>query len=186
MISNRNEILLNAFGLLGISVTLLVAFLFQLLNNEIPCPLCLLQRAGFLLLAVGPVLNICKGPRSAHYGITILAGLLGAGFSSRQILLHIMPGDPGYGSALMGMHFYSWAFVVFIGAVVACAVMLLVRSNEDVAASRHQAGALGVGAIGCVAVAGVIAFAGLNLASTVLECGFSICPDDPVEYILLK
>ena len=29
----------------------------------------------------------------------------------RQILLHIMPGDPGYGSALLGYHYYCWAFI---------------------------------------------------------------------------
>ncbi|MEJ8473375.1 disulfide bond formation protein B [Roseibium algae] len=186
MISQRNELLLNAFGLLGISVTLAVAFLFQILGGELPCPLCLLQRAGFLLLAVGPVLNICKGPKSAHYGITILAAIVGAGFAVRQVLLHIVPGDGGYGSTVMGLHMYTWSLIIFLGGIVACAVMLLFRSPENDAAVETKATVLRVSVIGSIAVASVIGLAGLNFASTVVECGFATCPDNPVSYILLK
>ena len=93
MISRSFETTLNALALLAISAVLGVAFLDQFANGELPCPLCLLQRAGFLLLAIGPVLNVARGPRPAHYGVTILAGLLGAGFAMRQVLLHIEPGD---------------------------------------------------------------------------------------------
>ena len=34
---------------------------------------------------------------------------MGGAIAARQILLHIMPGDPGFGSAFLGMHFYTWA-----------------------------------------------------------------------------
>ncbi|WP_369407037.1 disulfide bond formation protein B [Arsenophonus endosymbiont of Aleurodicus floccissimus] len=34
---------LNVLVLLGISVTLIVAFYYQIILHEIPCPLCLLQ-----------------------------------------------------------------------------------------------------------------------------------------------
>jgi hypothetical protein len=50
-------------------------------------------------------------------------------FAARQILLHIMPGDPGYGSALLGYHYYTWAFIGFAVAIVALAVMLLFDSQ---------------------------------------------------------
>ena len=33
--------------------------------------------------------------------------------SGRQVLLHILPGDPGYGGEVLGLHLYSWAFIVF-------------------------------------------------------------------------
>jgi len=36
-----------------------------------------------------------------------------------------MPGDPGYGSALLGYHYYSWAFIGFAVAIIALAAMLL-------------------------------------------------------------
>ena len=32
----------------------------------------------------------------------------------------------------------------------------------------------------------VIALAALNVVATLLECGFAACPDNPVEYELLK
>ena len=49
----------------------------------------------------------------------------------RQILLHIMPGDPGYGSALLGYHYYTWAFIGFAVAIVLIAAMLLFERQFD-------------------------------------------------------
>ena len=87
---------LNALGLYAVALVLAAAFAAQLLLDELPCPLCLLQRIQFALLAVGPVLNVRFGPRPSHYAASLLVAAAGAAFASRQILLHIMPGDPGY------------------------------------------------------------------------------------------
>ena len=43
--------------------------------------------------------------------MTILASLVGSAASIRQILLHIVPPDPGYGPPILGVHLYSWALV---------------------------------------------------------------------------
>src|ERR1700693_5531538 len=106
-----NAMKLNALALYASAAVLLAAFYLQFALSELPCPLCLLQRVAFTGLAVGPILTLRHGPRPAHYGLIILAGLVGAALASRQVLLHIMPGDPGYGSALNGYHFYTWAFI---------------------------------------------------------------------------
>src|SRR5262249_36505555 len=95
-------ITINALGLYAIAFVLAAAFAAQLGLNEPPCPLCLLQRPQFALLAVGPTLNVRFGPRPSHYALSLLTAAAGAAFAMRQILLHIMPGDPGYGSALLG------------------------------------------------------------------------------------
>jgi disulfide bond formation protein DsbB len=116
---------LNALGLYSIALVLAIAFAAQLLLGELPCPLCLLQRIQFAMLAVGPILNLRYGPRPSHYGISLLVAIAGAGFAARQILLHIMPGDTGYGSALFGYHYYTWAFIGFSVAIFLLAVMLL-------------------------------------------------------------
>mgnify|MGYP006198665043 CR=1 FL=1 len=46
----------------------------------------------------------------------------GGAVSARQILLHIVPGSGSYGDAFFGLHFYTWALIVFslivIGSVV--------------------------------------------------------------------
>ena len=116
---------LNALGLCAIALVLAVAFAAQLLLDELPCPLCLLQRIQFAMLAAGPILNLRFGPRPSHYAVSLFAAIAGAAFATRQILLHIMPGDPGYGSALLGYHYYSWAFIGFAVAILALAAMLL-------------------------------------------------------------
>src|SRR6187551_2186366 len=115
----------NALGLYGVALVLAAAFTAQLLLNELPCPLCLLQRIQFAMLAVGPILNIRFGPRASHYGVSLLVAIAGAGFAARQILLHVAPGDAGYGSPLLGFHYYTWAFVGFAVALFLLAVMLL-------------------------------------------------------------
>ena len=53
-----------------------------------------------------------------------LGAVLGMAMSSRQVLLHIAPGDPGYGTAVMGMHLYTWALVSFVVVLGFCGVML--------------------------------------------------------------
>jgi len=42
------------------------------------------------------------------------------------------------------------------------------------------------GAFARAAVWLVIALVALNVASTLLECGFAACPDNPIDYLLLK
>ena len=172
---------LNALGLYAIALVLAAAFGAQLLLDELPCPLCLLQRIQFALLAVGPILNVRFGPRPSHYAASLLVAAAGAAFAMRQILLHIMPGDPGYGSALLGYHYYTWAFIGFAAAIVAIAAMLLFdRQFED------DAQPVVAGAFARIGVWLVIGLPVLNVISTLLECGFAACPGDPVAYELLK
>ena len=47
-----------------------------------------------------------------------------------------MPGDAGYGSALLGYHYYTWALIGFIAAIVLLAAILLFdrQFEEDSAA----------------------------------------------------
>jgi disulfide bond formation protein DsbB len=181
-------ITLNAIGLYGIALVLAAAYAAQVLLDELPCPLCLLQRFQFTLLAIGPILNIRFGPRPAHYGCSLLAAAAGAAFAMRQILLHIQPGDPGYGSALLGYHYYTWAFIGFAVAIVLIAAMLLAERQfyDDDNAPDGAGKAVAGGAFARVAVWLVIGLIAANAITTLLECGFGACPDNPVEYELLK
>jgi disulfide bond formation protein DsbB len=172
---------LNALGLYAIALVLAVAFAAQLILHELPCPLCLLQRVQFALLAVGPLLNVRFGPRPSHYALSLFVAAAGAAFAMRQILLHIMPGDPGYGSALLGYHYYTWAFIGFAVAILALAAMLLF--DGQFAAGKPPAQ---VGTFEHAAVWLVIALTALNVVATLLECGFAACPDDPKHYELLR
>ncbi len=174
---------LNALGLYAIALVLAAAFAAQLLLGELPCPLCLLQRIQFALLAIGPILNVRFGPRPSHYAASLLVAAGGAAFAMRQILLHIMPGDPGYGSALLGYHYYTWAFIGFAVAILATAVMLLFdRQFENDGGTPPEM----AGAFARTAVWLVIGLTAANVISTLLECGLAACPAGPVAYELLK
>ena len=175
---------LNALGLYAIAAVLAAAFAAQFLLHELPCPLCLLQRIQFAMLAIGPILNIRHGPRPSHYAVSLFAAIAGAIFATRQVLLHIMPADPGYGSALLGFHYYTWALIGFCIAIVAIAVILLFdrqfgKPDDTTRPSK-------VGAFAQTAVWLVIALTAANVVSTVVECGFGARPDNPLDYELLK
>ena len=172
---------LNTLGLLGVALILAAAFVAQLVLNELPCPLCLLQRILFALLAVGPMLNTRFGARASHYALSLLAACVGAAVSMRQILLHIVPGDPGYGTAILGYHYYTWAFLIFVAAIVLIALVLLVDGE-----AKDAAPVLPPGPAIRLAVFLVIGLTALNVISTVVECGFAACPDNPVSYELLQ
>jgi disulfide bond formation protein DsbB len=172
---------LNALGLYAVALVLAAAFAAQLLLQELPCPLCLLQRVEFAMLAIGPMLNVRFGPRPSHYGVALLVAIAGAVVAMRQILLHIMPGDPGYGSALLGFHYYTWAFIGFAVAIILVAVMLLF--DRQFAEDDKPAP---IGLFVHAAAWLVIALTALNVVSTLLECGFAACPDNPTDYQWLQ
>lgn len=172
----------NVLGLFAVALVLAAAFAAQLFLGELPCPLCLIQRIQFAMLAIGPLLNIRFGPRPSHYAVSLLSAVAGAGFAMRQILLHITPGGPGFGTALLGFHYYSWAFIGFVVAIVLSAIMLLFDGQFTATDSGEPAA---VGWFGRAAAWLVIALVALNVVSTLLECGFDACPDNPVTYRLL-
>src|SRR6478735_6932078 len=134
---------LNALSLYAEALVLAAAVAAHIVLHELPCPLCLLQRIQFAALAIGPIMNIRWGPRPSHYALSLLAAAAGAAFSTRQVLLHIMPGDAGYGTALLGYHYYTLALIGFIAAIVLlAAVMLFDRQFEDDGAALPPTGGL--------------------------------------------
>jgi phosphoglycerol transferase MdoB-like AlkP superfamily enzyme len=90
---------------------------------------------------------------------------------------------PGYGSALLGYHYYTWAFIGFAVAIALTAIALLFDRQFAQADLSKPAAA---GLLARAAVWLVIALVALNVVSTLLECGFAACPDNPVSYQLLK
>jgi len=120
--------LLNALALMAVDTVLALAFVDQLWFSDLPCPLCILQRAGLTAAGFGLALNVIFGPKPSHYGMTILGAAVGGAISIRQILDHIVPGTGSYGNAIFGLHLYTWAFIAFalmifglLVAVAACA-----------------------------------------------------------------
>lgn len=169
---------LNLLALLAICGSLIAAFYYQIVLNEIPCPLCQLQRVALTLAGIGMLLNIRFGASNIHYAMILASALVGAATSLRQILLHIAPGDAGYGSALFGLHFYTWGFISFVVMMVFCALMLCIDRQSNKQPNR---GASGV--IVTAVIALFFALAAANTVSSVMVCKFGPCPDNPTQYL---
>lgn len=172
--------------ILSICFVLTGAFVVQF-TGEYPCPLCILQRMAMMLCALGPawlIIRAQKGRIDARdygqcYGISILSALLGASFSTRQILLHIAPGDPGYGSAVFGLHLYTWALIVFLVAIAVSATQLFMLPEKPESVSNDRLATFSVWTLGILILANaVVVFA--------LEGFHWFLPDDPDTYQLFR
>ncbi|PUA20491.1 disulfide bond formation protein B [Glaciimonas sp. PCH181] len=173
--------LLNILALFGISLSLLIAFYYQLVLNELPCPLCLLQRVGMIAIGIGFLMNVRFGIRSAHYGVALLGALLTGLVAGRQVLIHIIPGRTnGYGSDVFGVHFYTLAVLSAIAAALFISVMLMLKTIERPAEYRQTSPVLGK-----ISIAVFTLLIAANLVSTVLECGGGECEGNPTFYQLL-
>lgn len=170
---------LDVLALVTISAVLLVAFYYQLAFGELPCPLCLLQRVGLILIGIGFAMNVRYGVRGAHYCCVLVSAVATGIIAGRQVLLHISPGSGSYGSALWGLHFYTWCFIASVLTILYVALLLAVRRPGDIAqpASMSMSGRIAMALFGLTIIA--------NLVSTLLECGGSQCPSDPIGYELL-
>lgn len=177
-LANTLSTWLNLLALLAICGSLLAAFYYQIALNELPCPLCQLQRVALTLAGIGMMLNIRFGASNIHYAMILASALVGAATSLRQVLLHIAPGDQGYGSALFGLHFYTWGFISFVVTIAFCAVMLCI--------DRHPAKPSRRNTLGLIATAVIVLFfalAAANTVSSVMVCQFGPCPDNPTQYL---
>ncbi|MGV0743167.1 disulfide bond formation protein B [Mycolicibacterium sp. XJ870] len=159
---------------------------FQFFAWEYPCPLCMLQRMFMTLAALGGVYIVRKGmdgviePRDymVGWGMAIVASI-GGGFTAwRQTMLHILPGDPGYAGAFLGLHLYVWSWVLFTAAVAVIGVVFTFSYSTaatHIPASYRTVGKLAIWFCGAVIV--------INLVAVFLLEGFHWkLPDDPACY----
>lgn len=169
---------LSIVGVLG------AAFFTQFVWGELPCPLCLFQRMGFLAIAFGLLANAYYGPRALHYGLSFLGVIYTQLAAGTQVLRHIAPGDPGFSFPLFGIHLYTWAFCaasVYAGILT---LLLILRSPSTYVNVRYRTGSIAR----CDKILfGLIMFLALvNFLSAFVECRFGLCPANPVEYELLS
>jgi disulfide bond formation protein DsbB len=175
----------NIVGAAGVAIVLLAAFGLQFGLNELPCPLCNLQRVAFVLCGFGFVLNLRFGVQALHYGLTLLGALFGLAVSGRQVLMHIASGSEGYGPPLFGLHLYTWALVLFFAVIAATALLLILSGQPERDRSDHQAALRFRGVsrfVAYILVAATLA----NAASSFALCGPASCPDDPSGYWISK
>jgi disulfide bond formation protein DsbB len=159
----------------------------QLILGEAPCPLCVVQRTALMMCALGPLYMLrqardgtltCRAIAIGS-GISIISALLGAAVSARQVLLHILPGDKGFGSPLFGLHLYTWALVAFVSQIAASGLMLIGTSWLKEQPVNYR--------VANVTAVAFIVIVAANLISVIAEAGFNWdLPSDPVGYLLFK
>lgn len=167
------------------------AFFIQFVEGEFPCPLCMLQRYGMILATLGALYVVMQARRGtltpARYaqglGMGLIGVIAGASVSVRQILLHIKPGDQGYGAPVLSLHLYTWALITFVIVMLYVGVMLMLMPR-----GIPQAPAAG-SALWTVSTAIIwlfIAIVAANVVAIIFLEGFAgVLPDDPESYNLI-
>lgn len=175
----------------GYALVILAAIMTQFIGTDLPCPLCVLQRMAMMLVGIGAIWVVGQaqkgiltfGGYARSFGLMIVGAMLGASMSIRQIELHILPGDAGYGEAVFGLHLYTWALITFIIVIAYSAIMMMFLKPTFPVVPSGKA-ALWISRIL------VWAFIAIIIANVVLvfaEEGFSwYLPDDPTGYRLLN
>lgn len=154
---------------------------------DYPCPLCMVQRMFMLLAALGALYVVRKGMSGSisgrdymmGWGLALVACMAGGFTSWRQTMLHIMPGDKGYGQPVLGLHLYVWAWILFMAAVVAIGILMAfahLTAAHSIPVTPHRlAGRLVFGFVALIVV--------VNLVAVFLLEGFHwFLPDDPQRY----
>lgn len=173
------EYLLNVLAVLGITAVLIVAFVLQFGFRELPCPLCLLQRLGFALMAMGFLFNLRFGLRPSHYAMSLLSAVYTAFVASRQVLLHIVPGTGNYGPPIFGLHMYTWTFILSVMVIIITTIMLSIDRQYVPANVNNIKNRKMIPYVFGIFLALMI----LSAIATWSECGWTECVDNPVSYL---
>lgn len=176
---------------LAYTVVMLSAFFIQFVEGEFPCPLCMLQRYGMILSTIAALFIIMQARRgtltTARYaqglGLGLLSVLAGASVSIRQIELHILPGDPGYGEPFLRLHLYTWAFVTFAIVMIYVGVMLTLMPRGIPQAPAVDSP---LRKVSTAIIWLFIAVVAANVIAIIFLEGFAwVLPDDPTGYTLI-
>ena len=76
----------NYFGLIVPMLVVLTAMGYQVIEDDLPCSHCNMQRLGYFMLALGPALNLRFGFRPSHYGISLAGAFFLAELGDKTML----------------------------------------------------------------------------------------------------
>jgi disulfide bond formation protein DsbB len=174
------EKFINAFAVLSILLLSSSVIISQIVFHQLPCPLCLLLRVGYLALAFGFLLNLRFGIYPSHYSVVLLCALFTSFISLRQMAIIKDSNQLAFNATFLGIHWMTWSFGISIIIVASVSILLgFDRKYEKVSYYSYWKS---------ITHSLFIMLALLILMNTVaafLQCDFSPCPDVPVGYELL-
>ena len=157
-----------------------IALFYQFYFNELPCPLCLLQRVGLLLIAFGALMNLKWGKQFKYDFIIVISSLYSLIVAMRQVFLHIMPNDPGYGSKFLNLHFYTWNDIISFLFIILVSISPMFKNvNIENLLSKISLSIKTTLNLFFILFMSLLV---INIISVYLECGLKQCPDNPVNY----
>src|SRR5579885_723405 len=162
----------------------MAALVMQFAFGEIPCPLCLLQRAAMFGFSFGIIRDFRNGFSSRNAGLSMIFALFLLIVSVRQTLLDIYP-RPGHeyiGSAVLGLHMPVWSILIAAALLFAFALKLALLGEDDDLTPLKKFPALARAAN--LLSLWIVLLCFVNFASVVLQCGPGPC--HTFEYRLLK
>lgn len=180
-----------AFFVIGWTGTVCGGLYFQFVVGEYPCPLCIVQRMFMILAALGPAYILRKAlggtvdqrDYMTGWGLALIGVMAGSVASWRQTMLHILPGDPGYGSTVFGLHLYVWAWILFSASVLGIGVLLTLGhwTTAERLPARQVRRPVVLFALWLVGVVITV-----NIVAVFAEAGLHwYLPDNPTRYQLL-
>jgi disulfide bond formation protein DsbB len=156
----------DTLALAGISFLLLDAFYFQLVEGELPCAFCNLIRVAFMVFGSGFLLNLNFRRSQWNYVLSAFGALVGSMISLLFMFAKAPPTTHPTGSAIFGLHMYTWTFLVFTAAIMYCLILTAFFVNSADASEPENAAISRWVAILFVSL--VVA----NLTSSFLQNGF--------------
>ncbi|WP_421723393.1 disulfide bond formation protein B [Bauldia sp.] len=160
-----------------IAAIVAAAMTMQYLYGELPCPLCLLQRAALFGVCFGIMLTFRHGYSPQNTGISLLFAILLLIVAERQTLLDIYP-RPGHayvGSAVFGLHMPVWSVIIALVLLITIAAKLAIVGGDRELEHVHIRSFPFLARIGTVVSLFVILLCLINLVSVILQCGLNEC-----------
>ncbi len=160
-----------------IAAILTTAMTLQYVNGELPCPLCLLQRAAMFGVCFGIMQQFRHGYSYRNTGISLIFSLLLLVISVRQTLLDIYP-RPGHeyiGSAVFGMHMPVWSVLIATCLILALAIQLLVWGGDTKWRENSIVQFPILKTLATILSIYVIVIGTINFVSVGVQCKFNEC-----------
>ena len=160
--------------LLTLAAILTAAMVLQYAFEQIPCPLCLLQRVAMFGCCFGLIRQLRADGSERGSGISLVFAVLLLVISARQTLLDIVP-RPGHayvGQAVFGIHMPVWSVVIAVvllaGFAIRFALFGAPRAAPDTGDSLMRRCARGLEIY-------VVFLCAINFIAVVLQCGLGEC-----------
>jgi disulfide bond formation protein DsbB len=185
LIAGLNYLFLVA-GAGTIAAILTAALALQFGAGELPCPLCLLERAAMFGVAFGMLQNLRHEYSARNTGISLVAAVFLLIVAARQSLLDIYP-RPGHayiGSAVLGLHMPVWSVLIALTLIGAFAAKLVVLGADAHMHGARPASFPLLGRLVPPLAVVLVALALVNFAAVVVQCGLGECHTE--EYALLS